>query len=69
MNRDEVTEQERAKKQAKVASLIRDMIGIGAFGAFCFGVWLVYGVGWACIIGGAALFGLTILGMLRRPTT
>jgi hypothetical protein len=63
----EEIEAEEAEKRERRNGIIRDIVGLAGFAVFVFGIWLVEGTGWACIIGGAALFGLTIIGQLRRP--
>jgi hypothetical protein len=68
-SRDAAAAKEQAEKQQKIQSLVRELTGVIGFTVFEFGLWLVFGTGWACIIGGAALFGLTVLGILRRSST
>lgn len=68
-SRDQITEEELALIARRQQRIIRDVVGLTGFAVFEFGLWLVYGTGVACIIGGAVLCGLTVLGILRRPAS
>lgn len=46
--------------------MIRDAIGVIGFVAMTYGVWSGFGFDWACIIGGATLLTLAVLGATRK---
>lgn len=46
-------------------SVVEDIVGIAALGVTIYGIWLVLGTGFACIIGGLLVIGLLVLNARR----
>lgn len=47
--------------------LLIDLLLLAGFSALVYGLWLVFGTGWACIIGGAIVLAAGVFAALRLP--